>query len=66
MWEAWKKVDSRDDEFCEECGKRAVRIISRQARPVVYEYYSESLDAYITGPQQKSRILKEKDISEVG
>lgn len=36
------------------------------AKPVVYEYYSENLDARITGPKQKARLLKEKNLSEVG
>lgn len=49
------------------CGEKALLLISKsQGRPVVKEYYSENLDARITGPRQKERIMKERNVSEVG
>lgn len=65
-YEAFHSVDYRDDEVCPDCGFKPERVFSIPAKPVVYEYYSENLDARITGPKQKQRILKEKNMSEVG
>ena len=65
-WEAGHSVENRNDEFCPDCLARANRTYRINARPVVYEYYSENLDARITGPKQKARLLKEKNLSEVG
>jgi putative FmdB family regulatory protein len=48
---------------CEACGEKCIRIISKcQARPVVMDYYSENADAHFTGPKQKARILREKNL----
>jgi hypothetical protein len=59
-------VELRDTEVCKECNDPATRQLAPPARPVVYEYYSESLDEMITGPAQKARIMKQKGVSEVG
>lgn len=64
--EAFHSVDFRDAEICPDCGCRPERILSLNAKPVVCEYYSENLQARITGPKQKQKILKEKNMSEVG
>lgn len=65
-WEAHRSVDYRDMEACSDCLRKPQRVFSMNAKPVVYEYYSENLDARITGPKQKARLLKEKNLSEVG
>jgi hypothetical protein len=65
-WEAFHTTPYRNCEICDECGRMAKRILSKIAKPVVMEYYSENLDAQITGPKQKSKIMKEKNVSEVG
>lgn len=66
LWEARHTVDDRDGETCESCGNKPVRVFSAPARPVVYEYYSENLNAVVTGPKQKARLLREKNLTEVG
>lgn len=63
-WDAFHSIEFRDSETCE-CGLKADRVWAfPQGRPVVYEYFSENLDAQITGPRQKQRVMKEKDVSE--
>ena len=64
-WEEYNTIENRDNERCA-CGKNAERIFKLNAKPVVLEYYSESLDARITGPRQKSQVMKDKNVSEVG
>ena len=64
-FEIWAKVENRYDIDCK-CGNRASKILSTISKPIVMEYYSESLGAYITGPRQKQRIMKEKNVSEAG
>ncbi len=63
-WEAFHSIEDRLNEICA-CGKKASRKLTLSSRPVVYEYFSENLNAHITGPKQKQRILREKNISEV-
>jgi DNA-directed RNA polymerase subunit RPC12/RpoP len=65
-YEAHHLMGFRDCEVCPDCGFKPERVFSLNAKPVVYEYFSESLMAKITGPKQKQRILKEKNMSEVG
>ena len=64
-WEEYHEIDDRDNEWCS-CGKRAKRLMKFNSKPVIYEYYSENLDAVITGPKQKQRIMKERDVVEAG
>ncbi len=65
VWEAYHHVDDREEETCL-CGKRAKKRLSVTAHPVVYEYFSESLNAHITGPKQKQEIMKRLNVSEAG
>lgn len=65
-WDAFHEVPYRDCEVCDTCGKTAKRIFAPPSKPVVMEYYSEALDSKITGPKQKSRLMKERNVSEVG
>jgi len=64
-WESFNTIEKREDELCI-CGRKAYRRFRINAKPVVLSYYSESLGANITGPRQKSQIMKEKNVSEVG
>jgi len=64
-WEAYHEIEERNSEWCD-CGELAKRIYFMNGKPVVYEYYSENLGARITGPAQRQRLMKEKDLSEVG
>lgn len=64
-YDAHHSVDTRDDEVCPDCGFKPERVFSVVGRPVVYEYFSESLNERVTGPRQKARLLREKNLSEV-
>lgn len=53
--------------ICDEksCDGEMQRMISEtQGKPVTYNYFSENLDAHITGIQQKRRVMKEKNLEE--
>ena len=63
-YEVHHSVENRDNEVCPDCGYKPQRICSVPSNPVVYEYYSESLDAQITGPKQKSQLMKAKSVTE--
>lgn len=62
--ELFNTVENRERALCGSCGNNARKVLSSIARPVIMEYYSESLDAYITGPRQKQRLMKAKGLSE--
>lgn len=64
-WESYRQVEFRDSEVCESCNKKATRLMSSLGKPVVYGYFSENLDAYITGPRQKSEVMKKKGVTEM-
>jgi hypothetical protein len=64
-WEEYNDVANRDSEMCQ-CGKQAQRRFKLNAKPVVMEYFSENLNAQITGPRQKSQVMKRLNVSEVG
>lgn len=66
LWEARHSVDFRNEEVCPDCGFRPQRVYSFNNKPVVHEYFSENLNARVTGPKQKARLLKEKNLTEVG
>lgn len=63
-WENVRKVDDRYNEKCG-CGAQAAVVMSLTAKPVVYEFYSESIGAQITGKKQRERLMKEKGLAEV-
>lgn len=64
-WEAVHTVDTRKEEYCRLCGKKAHMLISKTGRPVIYEYYSENLDAYVTGPKHRRQLMKQKGVEEM-
>ena len=53
---------------CKECGEIAERnIAGRGSNQVqVLGYFDEHLDAYISGPQQKKRVMRAKGVEEIG
>lgn len=63
-YEAVHSIPDRDNETC--CGEKAKRIIATTGRPVVYEYYSESLDCHITGPKQRRDMMKMRGVEDAG
>ncbi len=42
-----------------ECGDSMDKIISMHTRPVVLDYYDETLGARVTGPKQQKRLMRE-------
>lgn len=64
QWDEFRPVADRDSVFC--CEERAKRLISAPSRPVILEYYNESIDRNITGPKQRDALYKELDVHEVG
>lgn len=62
-WESYNTVENRDGETCD-CGKHANRKMSVTAKPVVYEYYNRGLGKMVTGPKQKSKLMKELGVEE--
>jgi len=65
-YEMFHHIENRDDEVCPDCGFKPKRLIAMTGKPVVYEYFSENLNARVTGPKQKARLLKERNLPEVG
>lgn len=63
-FEAFNSVANRHSSYHDGCGGVGEKVISLIARPVIMEYYSESLGAHITGPKQKQRVMREKGVSE--
>lgn len=62
-FEAFNVIRLRELSECP-CGEKANKVLSPIARPVVYEYWSENLNAYVTGPRQKQRLMKERGVTE--
>ena len=62
--ESFNTVDKRDHIVCS-CGEQANKVLSPIAKPVVMEYFSENLNAMVTGPRQKQRLMKERNVKEV-
>ena len=58
-------LDEKDRAMCPSCGAFMVSQITIRSAPQFYEGYDEQLDAYLTGPKQKQRILKEKGLVEI-
>lgn len=65
VWDEFRKIAERHEERCE-CGAYANIAIGLKSKPVVYDYYSENLGAYITGPGQRKRLMKKKHMEEAG
>lgn len=65
-WEAFNSINDRHSVLCPECGDKALIAMSITARPVIQEYYSDNLQAQITGPAQKKRLMKAKGLEETG
>ena len=65
-WENFRRMNDRLNEVCSDCGKTAVILIKNTAKPIGYGYgyYSENLDAYITSPKQKKRVMRLKNLEE--
>ena len=64
-WENFHPVCQRNTEICPDCDKNADIVIQAGLKPVRMDYYSENLNARITGPEQKRRLMKEKHMEEV-
>ena len=61
--ELFNTVDNREYAMCG-CGSHARKVLSSIAKPIIHEYWSENLNAYVTGPRQKSRLMKERGVTE--
>jgi len=64
-WEEYHEIKDRDNEWCV-CGEKAERLIKFSTMPIIKEYFSENLNAQITGPAQRKRIMKERGVEEAG
>ena len=64
--EGYASVASRNEVACPMCGDTMTVLITTRARSVVYDYFSENLDAYVTGPAQRRRLMKERGLEEAG
>jgi len=65
-WDAIHAVATRGDEKCRKCGKPAIREIAVGAKPQIIDEYMEGLGTHITGPAHMRRVMKEKNLEEVG
>ena len=64
QWEAFNTIANRHDEVCE-CGTVAkMNISATRTKPQILGYFSENLNAHITGPAQRHRIMREKGMEE--
>ena len=59
-YEEFRKVENRLE--VNHCGAVSKLNISITSRPVILDYYSENLDAVITGPEQKKQVMKAKGV----
>ena len=66
VWESFHKVDDRNNEKCPDCGQKASIAMSVGQRPVIMEYYSENLQANVTGPAHRKQLMKQKGLEERG
>ena len=65
-WESFRPIKNRRKERCKSCDKKAKLVISNKAKPVVMEYYDEGLGSRVTGPRHRKRLMRERDVEEVG
>ena len=63
-WETVNTIDTRKEEYCVFCGEKATLLISKTGKPVIHEYYSESLDARVTGPKHRKELMRRKGMEE--
>ena len=63
-WENYNPIAERELEECRNCGQTAKLLISLTAKPIILEGFDEHLDAYVTGPKQRARIMREKNLAE--
>jgi len=54
------------DNHCAECGGECDIQIGLQGKPQVLEYWDESLNAHITGPAQKARVMSKLGVESIG
>ncbi len=66
QWEGFHSVENRGNEICSDCGGKAYIALSVTAKPIIQEYYSDNLQAQITGPAQKKRLMRAKGLEETG
>ena len=65
-WEGFALIRDKDKIRCPDCLMfYGITLITIKSNPQFYEGYDEQLDAYITGPAHKRRIMEEKGISEI-
>ena len=63
-WDAVYNIKDRHTEKCTDCGKKAEIAMSVGAKPVIMEYYSENLQAQVTGPAHRRALMKLKGVEE--
>ena len=63
-WEAFHSIDTRKEEYCVICERQANLLISAGARPIIEDYYSESLGAVVTGPKHRKELMRAKGLEE--
>ena len=66
IWEAFHSIADRNNEKCPDCDQRASIAMSVGQRPVIMEYYSENLQANVTGPAHRKQLMKQKGLEERG
>ena len=65
-WEAFSKLSDKDKVFCPTCQRYAESLITIRSRPNVFmEEYDEGLDAVVTGPAHRRKIMKERHYEEI-
>lgn len=65
-WESAHTIADRYDELCPKCNKKAHIHICGKSMPIVYNYFSENLDTYITGPGHRKKVMKKMGLEECG
>ena len=65
-WDGMNRVANRENENCPDCGVKATILMSVGTRPVIIEYYSENLQAQVTGPAHRKELMKAKGLEERG
>ena len=61
----FRSVADKDRTHCSKCSAFMISQITIRSNPQFYEGYDEQLDAYLTGPKQKQRVLEEKGLVEI-
>lgn len=63
-WDAVHKVECRKTEKCPVCDTLGDIQMSLQQRPQIFDYYSENLDAHITSPKQRRKLMKANNLED--